>query len=112
MLDKEQEEKVYGDKKNLTDEQKQQLKEEKKAKKTEAKRNYLNGVKEVLTPEQYVVFLENFYIYTPDNKGKAAIGGKAKMSRGDRPQGPRGSMDGKDKKKDKNKDKNKDKGNK
>lgn len=43
----------------LTAEQKQQLKAEKKAKKMEAKQNFLNGVKSILTPEQYTQFLEN-----------------------------------------------------
>lgn len=56
---------------NLTKEQKQQLKQERKAKKLEAKKKYLNGVKEILTPDQYVVFLENCYIYSPQNQGKA-----------------------------------------
>lgn len=51
--------------KNLTPEQKKQLKEERKAKRLEAKKNYLKGVKETLTPEQYVVFLENWYLYSP-----------------------------------------------
>ena len=50
---------------NLTPEQKAQLKAERKAKKLENKKKYLNGVKEILTPEQYVVFLENVYLYTP-----------------------------------------------
>ena len=48
--------------KNLTAEQKKQLKQEKKAKKLEAKKNYLKGVKETLTPDQYVIFLENCYL--------------------------------------------------
>lgn len=58
---------------NLTPEQKKQLKAEKKAKKLEAKKNYLNGVKETLTPDQYVIFLENCYLYAPSNPGKAAM---------------------------------------
>lgn len=32
------------------------------AKRREARKNYLNGVKEILTPDQYVVFLENVYM--------------------------------------------------
>lgn len=55
---------------NLTKEQKQQLKAEKKAKKMEAKKNYLNGVKEILTPDQYVIFLENCYLYAPQGQGQ------------------------------------------
>ena len=53
----------------LTPEQKQQLKKERNDKKMEAKKNYLNGVKEILTPDQYVVFLENVYLYSPQNQG-------------------------------------------
>lgn len=56
---------------NLTPEQKQQLKAEKKAKKMEAKKNYLNGVKEILTPDQYVIFLENCYLFAPQKQDKA-----------------------------------------
>lgn len=74
-LDKSQKEKVYGNdvqkpkKENLTPEQKQQMKEQKKkmkeeqkTKKREAKKKYLDGVKSILSPEQYVVFLENVYM--------------------------------------------------
>lgn len=57
---------------NLTPEQKKQLKEAKKVQRVESKKKYLNGVKEILTPEQYVVFLENVYIYGPGNQVKAA----------------------------------------
>lgn len=66
---------------NLTAEQKKQLKEERKAKKLEAKKNYLKGVKEVLTPDQYVIFLENVYLYAPQSKVKnkgEMKGGKSK----------------------------------
>ena len=56
---------------NLTDEQKKQMKKEAKAKKAENKKKYLDGVKGILTPDQYVVFLENVYLYGPEpsNKG-------------------------------------------
>lgn len=68
----------------LTPEQKKQLKEEKKAKKLEAKKNYLNGVKEVLTPEQYVIFLENVYLYAPNGGGSKGVkpGSKGKFHGG------------------------------
>lgn len=56
---------------NLTAEQKKQLSAERKAAKLEARKNYLNGVKEVLTPEQYVIFLENVYLYRPIDKAQA-----------------------------------------
>lgn len=74
-LDKAQQEKVYGKdsqkqkKENLTPEQRIQMKEQKKqakaernAKKIETKKKYLSGVKEILSPDQYVMFLENVYI--------------------------------------------------
>lgn len=66
---------------NLTPDEKAQIKAERKAKKMETKKKYLNGVKEILTPEQYVVFLENVYLYSPQiNKftkaGKVHKGGK------------------------------------
>lgn len=71
---------------NLTKEQKKQLKQERKAKKLEAKKKYLAGVKETLTPDQYVIFLENFYLYAPQKqkdkkssfKGRPGIGKPAK----------------------------------
>lgn len=55
---------------NLTPEQKKQLKAERKAKKLEAKKKYLSGVKETLTPDQYVIFLENCYLYAPQGHSK------------------------------------------
>ena len=68
---------------NLTPEQKKQLKEEKKAKKLEKKKNYLQGVKEILTPDQYVIFLENCYLYAPQQQGN--IGQPRKQAKmGDR----------------------------
>lgn len=68
MLDKEQQSKI-PENKNLTPEQKQQLKQEKEAKRQQAKKNYLNGVKETLTPDQYIIFLENCYLYSPQGQG-------------------------------------------
>ena len=62
---------------NLTPQEKQQLKKERKAKKLEAKKNYLKGVKEILTPDQYVVFLENCYFYSPASKQKVQSGKQA-----------------------------------
>ena len=70
-LNKEQMEKI-PENPNLTPEQKKQLAEERKANRQEAKKNYLNGVKEVLTPDQYVIFLENFYLYSPQDQGRVA----------------------------------------
>lgn len=62
----------------LSDEQKKQMRQENKAKKAEAKKKYLSGVKEILTPEQYVIFLENVYLYQPE-KGKGNLHGNKKM---------------------------------
>ena len=76
--------------KNLTKEQKQQLKKERKAKKLEAKKNYLKGVKETLTPDQYVIFLENCYLYAPEKSGNKA----ARKPNGMKP-GARGEKGGK-----------------
>lgn len=83
QLSKEQQEKIPVNP-NLTPEQKKQLKAERKAKKLEAKKKYLSGVKEVLTPDQYVVFLENFYLYSPKDKSKAVKGDKHKNTKGDK----------------------------
>ncbi|MCH5234191.1 MAG: hypothetical protein J1E16_02785 [Muribaculaceae bacterium] len=66
---------------NLTAEQKKQLAKERKAKKLEAKKNYLNGVKEILTPDQYVIFLENVYLYSPQDKGKSGKHGDKKKGK-------------------------------
>jgi hypothetical protein len=40
----------------------------------QAKRDYLNKIKEILTPEQYVVFLENAVVSQPDNAGRPGEG--------------------------------------
>lgn len=53
---------------NMSDEQKAKIKKDMASRKVEAKKNYLNGVKEIIGPEQYVVFLENFYINAPSQK--------------------------------------------
>lgn len=83
QLSKEQQEKI-PENKNLTAAQKKQLKEERKAKKLEAKKNYLNGVKEILTPEQYVIFLENVYLYAPQDQGKVMKPKGAKEFKGNK----------------------------
>lgn len=82
--------------KNLTEEQKKQLKKERKAQKLERKKKYLNGVKEILTPDQYVIFLENCYLYAPKDQVKNGKGFKP----GD---GARGHQGEKGKKERKNK---------
>lgn len=54
-------EKKEGDQK-LTDEQKKELKKEMNSKRGERKKKYLEGVKSILTPQQYTQFLENSYL--------------------------------------------------
>lgn len=101
VLDKAQQEKIPMNK-DLTPEQKKQLKEEKKAQKQEAKKNYLKGVKETLTPDQYVIFLENCYLYSAPAQGPGRDGsikpGKG-MHQGDKSH--KGKKDGKGKSKNK-----------
>lgn len=43
-----------------------EARENRKADRKNCKRDYLNKMKEVLTPEQYVVFLENMVVNRPD----------------------------------------------
>lgn len=90
-LAKEAAKKNKDSKKNLTDEQKRQMKEEKNAKRLEARKQYLAGIKSILTPEQYNQFLENNYLSkggSKDSKGhgmkmQGKHGGK-KMMNGNR----------------------------
>lgn len=93
-LDKEQMENIPVNP-NLTPEQKKQLKAEKKAKKLETKKKYLSGVKEILTPDQYVIFLENVYLYSPQNQGKGGKeANKSKGHKGDKGKGHKGEKPG------------------
>ena len=52
------------------------------------KKEYLNGVKEVLTPEQYVVFLENIVVSAPGND-RAAHHNMRAVKKGDFKKGDR-----------------------
>ena len=81
---------------NLTEAQKKQLKAERKAKKAENKKKYLNGVKEILTPDQYVIFLENCYLYAPNKDINKAAKKGMKIA-----EGARGQRNGDKNKKDK-----------
>lgn len=45
-----------------------EARENRKADRKNCKRDYLNKMKEVLTPEQYVVFLENMVVNRPDGQ--------------------------------------------
>lgn len=98
-LTKEEKEKLKAENKGLTDEQKKQKKAERKAKKAEAKKNYLKGVKETLTPEQYVIFLENVYLYSPEQqKAMSHKDGKKKGGKDMKDSKKRDGKDMKDKK--------------
>ena len=66
-------------KKNLTAEQKKQLKEEWRLKREESKLKFDEGVKNILTPEQYTKFLEN-----QNNKGKMKLDKNMKVQKGDK----------------------------
>lgn len=71
----------------------------KRVARAQARRDYLNGVKSVLTPDQYVVFLENIVVEQPVNGGR-----HHKMeARHDR-KDAKGKKDGKDMRKDSRKD--------
>lgn len=83
--------------KKLTKEQKQAIRKEKAAKKEEAKKNYLKGVKEILTPDQYVVFLENVYLFSAP-EGKAVTHKDRKMKNGNK-EGKKGKVSGQKKSK-------------
>lgn len=63
-------EREIANKDNLTDDQKKEFKKGKSAQRSEMKRSYLNGVKSILTPEQYVQFLENSYLNQDKGPGK------------------------------------------
>ena len=59
-----------------------EARENRKADRKNCKRDYLNKMKEVLTPEQYVVFLENMVVNRPDGH-KAFRGHKMNGRHGD-----------------------------
>lgn len=59
-----------------------EARENRKADRRNCKRDYLNKMKEVLTPEQYVVFLENMVVNRPDGQ-KAFRGHKMNGRHGD-----------------------------
>lgn len=79
--------------------QKQQNDSTMRASRQQAKRDYLNGVKSVLTPDQYVVFLENIVVEGPaQQQGMQARHGQKQMKARDGRQGKhdRASMGSKD----------------
>lgn len=63
-----------GDRKSMTDTERQAAMEAKMNARKAEKIEYLQEVKEIVGPDQYVVFLENFYV-----NGGAQKGGKAMM---------------------------------
>lgn len=54
-------------KEKLTKEQLQQMRQERAEKRQTARKDYLVQVKEILTPDQYVVFFENCYLLQDNN---------------------------------------------
>lgn len=99
--DKDQKGACLFDNLNLTDAQKAKIKalkenekkartenkEKARAERSNARKDYLANLKTILTPEQYVQFLENNYL----NAGKQGHKGGMDMKRGDR----KGGRDGK-----------------
>ncbi|MDE6794360.1 MAG: Spy/CpxP family protein refolding chaperone [Muribaculaceae bacterium] len=84
---RDKEKKDFKDRKDLTDAEKQQMKAEKQklkaemqAQRQQQKQNYLNGVKSILTPEQYTKFLENNFMMAGNNHQKGMKGGKQMRS--------------------------------
>lgn len=85
-----------------TKEQKAQAKAEKQAKKKakaecrqQARRDYLAKVKGILTPEQYLQFLENNYVNNIDRQGPrhGKFDKKDRAHRGDKAKGMKGRKD-------------------
>ncbi len=62
-----------ADKKNMTDAEKQAAKKAKMDARKADKLEYLQEVKEIIGPDQYVVFLENFYVNGGGQQGGKAI---------------------------------------
>ncbi len=73
-----------ADKKNMTDAEKQAAKKAMMDARKADKIKYLQEVKEIIGPDQYVVFLENFYVNGGGQQGGKAIhqskGGKKGMA--------------------------------
>lgn len=83
-------------KSDLTPEQRKQMMAERKAGRLEARKSYLDGVKQILTPEQYVKFLENNFTITQHkdkkngkglNRHKGGRKGRGDMKSAARPAG-------------------------
>lgn len=68
---------------------KQQNKAAKKAARQECKKQMLAQLKTILTPEQYLQFLENSFVNAAQQQPKAAKQGKKGQRQGQRPQGQR-----------------------
>lgn len=62
----------------MTDEQKKEMQEAAQENRQNAMKNYLDGIKNILTPEQYVQFLENSYLNQND-KFSRGVGNRAPM---------------------------------
>lgn len=70
--------KADGNKQDLTKEQRMQMKKEHQAAANERRQKYLADVKEILTPDQYVKFLENNFVFS----SKQGHGPKKDMVKG------------------------------
>lgn len=73
-----------ADKKNMTDAEKQAAKKAKMDSRRAEKMEYLQEVKAIVGPEQYVVFLENMYVNGGQQGGGKAIKQGQKGQKGDR----------------------------
>lgn len=65
----------YKKQDNAQKAQRDQIKAERRNDRTEARKEYLSGVKEILTPQQYVVFLENSFVLS-DGGSRHGMGPK------------------------------------
>lgn len=91
-----------AEKKNMTDAEKQAAKQAKMQARKAEKLEYLQEVKEIIGPDQYVVFLENFYVNGGQQGGPKAMkqgqkGGKKSFAQGQN-KGGKGSKKGGDRK--------------
>lgn len=79
-------------KEKLTPEQRQQKMTEMQAARLQARKDFLAGIKSILTPEQYVQYLENYYMLDNGNaqRGQRDINGfGSRDGRQNKPQGRR-----------------------
>ncbi len=92
---KSQKDAAKAEKKNMTDAEKQAAKQAKMEARKADKIEYLQEVKEIIGPDQYVVFLENFYV----NGGQQGGGKAIKQGNRDGKKGMAHNKSGKDQRK-------------